>query len=423
MRATNWLSLGLGLAALGCIHEHELDDPGPDAAPASRADAAVAPASCTEGASVDVGPATILASAPLGIGVQHLGRPVDQHFVPIVGPEGDNLFPEGDELVTQLDVMEHHSNVIENEWSLRANASVWGIVSVEFGTEHTRRYAAFRAHQIADVHEIDDATPMRAAPPHAAYYVSRVFLGHSYEAVVHGEARAFHAGVSASFLVASGSIDAFAERHRLSTRAFGRGLRPSSGEAIFARTAEEIEAAYSASGPPVPILVEYRRIPSACLHPSSPIRWVEPTRVRLGFDRLHVYRDGSAGASTWSLRAHCSVNGQEVFLDGDEIWDYKKDVKDNCTSAGIPGPNGSTSFCNYDLYWSTRLDLVAGDELACGVEGMSWDRQRAVDYAEFRYFVQDDNEPATGHFGNASQHTEYWMFYSLEFTHPDESPM
>ncbi len=362
----------------------------------------------------------MVVSAPIGTGIQHLGRPINDRFEPMVGEEGVSLFPAAETFNTPLYTMEHKSFVIENQRSFDAHASVWG-VSGSGGSDSSMRYASFRAQQLESVFEIDDATAMREPPPGAAYYVSRVFVGHSYEAVFSGSSNSFHAGVSGSFLVASGSMDVFAERHRLTTTAFGRGLEPNNGNALFARSADEIERAYSTSGEPVPVLVEYRRIPGTCLAETEKIHFVEPTEVRVNFDSIWIYNDGSPGQDTWSLSARCSLNGEDLWLDNEAIWDFKKNISDDCTS-GIPGPGGDGNYCSYDLYWSANLELVPGDELECGIEGMAWDNQDPVDYAEFRYAVQDQNEPVSGRIGNFNSDTEYWLNYSLEFVDPVREP-
>lgn len=356
-------------------------------------------------------PVTILAVAPVGIGREHLGRPVDEDFALLEGGAGATLFPRAEVNDNPVASIEHRTHFVENSRSLSANASFFGIGgSVE--SRSTRRYAVYSALEIAEVAEIDDTGAMEAPPDDAKFYLWRIHYGHSFEAMVSGETRSFHTGVRARFAGASGAITSFADTEHLESVISGRGLEPSSGDAIFARTEDEIERAYRTSGEAVPIQVEYRSVPTACLKEPEEYAWVDPLVVDVRYDRLYVYEDGSLGRDTWSLDASCRVGGVQVFLDDPMVWDMHSDVCDS-DRGGLAGPNGDDDYCEYVLGWSTRLEVSPGDTITCGVQGVAWDDNDTVEYSEMSATVDEGMEPMTGQMGAGNGQTEYWLFWSL----------
>src|SRR5262245_49181008 len=98
---------------------------------------------CSETAA-ERGTFTLFATAPQGIGSQHLGRPFDRYFEPIAGTDGSGIFPSAEVHTTPLGVMEHRYVSMEDSRSLDAHASGWG-VSGSLATESTRRYMGYRA--------------------------------------------------------------------------------------------------------------------------------------------------------------------------------------------------------------------------------------------------------------------------------------
>jgi hypothetical protein len=159
-------------------------------------------------------PVTLLAIAPVGIGRDHLGRPVDEDFALLEGAEGATLFPRAEVASNPVASIEHRTHFVENSRSLSASASFFGIGgSAE--SRGTRRYAVYSALEIEEVIEIDDTGAMEAPPESAKFYLWRIHYGHSFEAMVSGETRSFHTGVRARFAAASGEISTFAETERL----------------------------------------------------------------------------------------------------------------------------------------------------------------------------------------------------------------
>ncbi len=362
---------------------------------------------------------TIMAPAPAGIAPHHLGRPLDENFSPIPGEEGRSLFVNDVVHTTKVHTIEHRITTIETTRAFKANVRAW-VVSAGFGTSTTHRYASYNAHQVDEVREVDEATPMRQAPPGAVYYLWRLHYGHSFEMVVSGEDRSFTANVKATFMVASGGISAFAASNNLKTTALGRGLEPIDGQAIFATTAEEITRSYKNSGEAVPIFAEYRSIPRTCLPPDEQIHWRTPMRMRIGFDKLNVYEDGSLGSDTWSMEAKCTLNDKEVPLTDIEVLP-RMQVSDSCTG-GLAGPAGDDDYCPYDLAWAANLDVVDGDVVRCGTNGVEWDNGKTLPFSQFRYDVKTENAPLSNKFGTGANGLEYWVFYSLEFPKDLQAP-
>jgi hypothetical protein len=163
----------------------------------------------------------------------------------------------------------------------------------------------------------------------------------------------------------------------------------------------------------VPISVEYRSVPTACLKEPETYEWIDPLVVDVRYDSLYVYEDGSLGRDTWSLEASCRVGDQQVFLDDPFVWDMHQDVCDS-DREGLAGPNGDDDYCEYALGWSTRLEVAPGDTVTCGVEGVAWDDGDTVEYSEMRADVEEGMEPLSGQMGAGNGDTEYWLFWSLE---------
>lgn len=218
---------------------------------------------------------SIIAPVPQGLSLNDLGRPFTRDFVRLQGTDGRSLFPAASQpRRTPQHAFEHYVVTIDSGEEWAAHAAAWGL-GAGVGDARTSRFASYRAVQIAEVHEIDDTTVMADVPQYAVYYPWRIYMGFSYEVVIHGDAEHFHAGARAALPMVSGAIESFAKRYELDLEARGRGLRPAHGKAIFAKTADEIESRYETStSEPVPILVEWRRIPGREGH-TEKVEWVE----------------------------------------------------------------------------------------------------------------------------------------------------
>jgi len=221
------------------------------------------------------------------------------------------------------------------------------------GTETTHRYAYYRAVQLKHVLELRDDTAMNLAPAGAIYYPWRIYYGHSYVRWVRGSSETFTVELGAKFLSAGGGIEAFTKENKLEAGLAGSGLAPSSGQAIFAKNAAEVEGSYVPTGNPVPILVEYRRIPNVAFTDSS-IAWVSipKKRVEIRFSSIQVKSHGSWAYdySNWTINATCKVNGA---------------IK------GEPGQvlARKVSVGSYPLAWSTVIEAQETDSIECYTNG------------------------------------------------------
>ncbi len=196
----------------------------------------------------------IRADAPEGFSVQHLGAPLDANFQPLIGGGAVSMFPQsGSPSVTPMNEMHVDTSLVRSTGELKANARAW-FVNAGVSTTTDRRHALFRVVQITSVHELHDNTLMAQPPPGAVYYPWRIYMGHSYWEVVEGDSHTFSGKIGAEFLHWGASISDFKGKYHLESHAGGRGLVPKTGAAIFARSPQEIQANYGATGPDVPIV-------------------------------------------------------------------------------------------------------------------------------------------------------------------------
>jgi hypothetical protein len=185
-------------------------------------------------------------------------------------------------------------------------------------------------------------------------------------------------------------------------------MAPTGGAAIFARTAEEVQRGYTTNGPPVPIFVDFRSLPTVDAPAPRPIGWVQPLRARVLIDNIDVYRNGSMiGSARWTLGAGCTVNSPTP-TQPDPI--LSESVVDSGRS-GAPGPRGTRTYHRYEVQWSRDLAVVPGDEIQCGVVG-SQDGV-PIQYSGFLLTVGDHVEAQQAHFPGLDSRTEYWVNYRV----------
>ena len=210
--------------------------------------------------------------------------------------------------------MRHEFDVVSTFEQLAANAKAWGIVDAAAGSATSDRYVTYRALQLSYVLEQDERQPMRCPPPNAAYFAWRIFYGHSFEAVISGGSSEFDIGVRASLLDGKFGmgIQEVATDLNLTAEFHGRGLRPASGQAIFARTLDEVGRRYSNYGDAVPILIEYRLIPGRRPLEGN-ISWATPDPSRYNY-RLSftISAAGCDELNACDLSASVSVGGTVI---------------------------------------------------------------------------------------------------------------
>jgi hypothetical protein len=263
------------------------------AAPASQAESPVpvpvvspAPAARPAPLALPSGPGwSIITTAPEGITAADLGRPFDASFQPLAG-NGPLFKAKPSE---SYPVFRHSVALVEDQVTLAATVRSWGLTS---DAARTRRFASYRAEQITDVLAVDDMVLPQAAPTAAMYYLAKVYYGRSYEVRLSGDERQFNANLAGTFL--SGKLDGgmknFAEKNRLEFTAVGRGLRPKTGNAIYAKQPSEIEDNYTVDGSTtVPVEVEYRLVPGHALPTSEPIAWHKLLRYRVELSAVEAH--------------------------------------------------------------------------------------------------------------------------------------
>lgn len=354
-----------------------------------------------------------LATAPSWISETSLGRPVDENFNPLQGSDGAPLFSAASPHRTELNAISHSFTLIETDLDLKANAAGWGIGSVELATSQSRSFATYRAFEDKYALDIDDSAGMRPPPPGGVYYVWRVHFGHLYEVVASGRSDVVNAQLKTDFVAGHIGVAADFKRRGLTVEAKGRGLKAKSGEAIFAKTQEEIEDNYEASGLPVPIFVEYTTIPNVAA-PSERRVVATTVPVTVKFTEIRIYKDGTWFSSKWTANADCEINGRQHPLENPVVLDKK--VRDS-SEKGPRGPSGKEFFGRYTLEGRFQFEVPVGASLRCGLSGKIDDGKRVIPAAQFPAIrVAAGAATKRGSFQSAAAgDAEYVVDYSVEF--------
>jgi hypothetical protein len=256
---------------------------------------------------------SFIAAAPRGFTTNDLGRPFTADFRRLQGDDGKSLLPHaGAPTQSHQGYMEHSFIAAESKRDISAHASAWGLAGGAQARE-IQRYASYRAVQIRDVYEINDATPFRDIPTAAVYYPWRVYTGHSYEMLFEGSEEVFTTDVRAQMAVWSLGVKNFAAKYQLAHRSVGIGLKPRTPDAIFARTQEEIEKAYETMDEPVVILVEWREIPGRKGNVAE-IKWHEPRIGCAGQPGCQACQEWAFDYVEWNSPR--TNNGDSWDLDG-----------------------------------------------------------------------------------------------------------
>ena len=256
----------------------------------------------------------IRAAAPLGLGESALGRPLSARFEPLIGKDGTSMFPAAKVVRNEAAAWWYEFEAFESLLELRANGRAWA-VNVSGTAAVRKRFAVYRAVQITHVLELNDTIEPRPAPADAAYYMRKIYFGRVFEVVLSGSQEAFTANVRADLLAWSAGIDAAAKQYRLDTHIFAKGLKPKA-QAIFAKSEIEIREQYAEdadynAGKPVPVLVEYRRIPGADLGPSETVEW-QPPRPSSSMIKVRQLRVEGTN-SDWTS-AEIAINEGDVIV-------------------------------------------------------------------------------------------------------------
>lgn len=216
-----------------------------------------------------VPPSSILiASAPEGFSTRHLGAPYDANFELLGGKNGRTLFPKGEVHTSAQNRLTTEFVEARDQEHFAAHASAWHLVRTQASIDGERTFVSRRLVQVADVLELDETRGARKAPEGAVYYPGKVYLGWSYEVVCEVEKSALAAGFEANFLVARGGVDAFARDQNARCQSLGMGVTQDSKKAIFATDLNDVQRGFR-SGAPVPVLVEWHRIPGRRGHQAA----------------------------------------------------------------------------------------------------------------------------------------------------------
>lgn len=260
----------------------------------------------------------VRAAAPAGFMVAALGVPLDADFNPLIGGGAGPLFA-GQPSCVNLGSWNSDRGIIQNRQELKANLRAW-FAEGSSGAQQTHTYAFYRAMQLTQVCEVPPGAPLRRAPRGAVYYTSKVFLGHSYTVVLHGESRAFNAGIGAYFEKFGGSASALAKQYDVMHSGFGRGLQPKSEDALFSDP-ESIKSNYkTVNDEPDAVVVEYTQLPNAEVAPEPAPAPEHVIEVRFTSIEIGAAGDLALGYSPWRMWVQCYVNDQPqqepvVFLD------------------------------------------------------------------------------------------------------------
>jgi hypothetical protein len=228
---------------------------------------------------------SIVTTAPEGISIDDLGRVYDSAFQPLAG-SGALFKRKPPEKYAEF---RHSASLVQDRVTLAATVRTWGLNADAYGT---RRLASYRAEQITETYAVDDMSPPQKAPASASYYLAKIFFGRSFEVRLAGDEKQFNSNLAGSFLSGKleGGLKSFAEKNRLEFTAVGRGLRPKTGTALYAKQPSEIEENYTVEGSvAVPVEVEYRLIPGRPLPGLESIPWRKQARYRVELSAVEAH--------------------------------------------------------------------------------------------------------------------------------------
>jgi hypothetical protein len=372
----------------------------------------------------------IVATAQLGTGEALIGTTADSIFNQVNGDAIFDLRSDANGAVhTTVNQITTGWIQAENTNQLAANIAGWGVGSAALGADNTTRYMSMRAYNVDYYEDVDLTKVDKQAPANAVYFVSKIYFGHSYEALFSGDQSTFTAAVAATLPQASGSISDTAHSDNLMSSNVGRGLVPTNGDAIFAQSQSDVMASYMASGPSVPIFIEYRLIPGAAEPPGTDIPWSSPFKATIAIDEIDVFHNGAfldASNTAWSVSTNCSINGA-IVDQNDPVW-TQDSVSAGGTSVSDDGtgpqdPNTGDPSSTYGRYaslpWSKTFPISTGNTLRCDVGGQRTDPSTPVTLPNVAIEVPvDTSTNVDGYIGNydTGNHLDYLVHYTVTYT-------
>ena len=256
----------------------------------------------------------------------------------------------------QFDEFHHGKVEIDDSTTFDASISAWAAVigaKAGLGTSNDYRFASYRAWDVHFISAVDDRFAHASAPPGAVWYPARIYWGHSYEQVCHGDAHTFTSSVAAKFKIFEGDVASFAGSNNLSCDLNGRGLTPVRPGAIFAGSDQQARTLYTDGGPVAPVFVEYHLIPGLAPPPPGTISWLTPFSVEVHYSSIHIDFQTNVWRVNYNAEGFCKLDGQDLpgsigqALRGDE------------------GTTGNT----FSTDWASTFQASPGQRLSCGLRG------------------------------------------------------
>jgi hypothetical protein len=134
-----------------------------------------------------------------------------------------------------------------------------------------------------------------------------------------------------------------------------------------------------------------------------------PKRLRVTFDHVDVYLDGSPGPDTWSTWAR--VNGQEY-----QLWNRKKDISDNGHIKEPKGPCGDGNASRYPLSQSYETTVSHDSLLEVCFRGLAHDQNDDVPQTCRTFGAVESwgigNQHRMG--GCNGGQTEYYVYFTIQ---------
>lgn len=199
-----------------------------------------------------------LAYAFAGIDERDLGRVFDADLEPVYG--APSLFEEHEPRRVRRNEMFHSLIALRDTMQLKTGFS---FLFLQFGTTRdvNHDYQLYRALDVVEVASVDEAKRMREPPREAVFYLAEVHRGTAYDMLIEGDMEVMGAQLGLALAEGGASAGSLQQsgRYRITQR--GLGLRPLSGDAIFAMTREDVASRYVAVEDPVAVKLVFRTIP------------------------------------------------------------------------------------------------------------------------------------------------------------------
>lgn len=379
----------------------------------------------------------IVAPAPEDLTEEDLGMPVDKNFVRIPGAK--SLRSGKIRTYSPNSVSANCFTVTKQEQLHASRAGYMGLGVGPFGggvaaegsdIKSWLNKVAFCEHfHKVRVAQLDGFNPV-GTPADARYVISKIEFGHSLEMLVHAaensnqDSSSFSANASfASFFEAGGKLTAGSSTST-GTATFAPRLRGMSARSsasgptgVLANSPDDFKLAYQEAVAPVPVVVEYSRIPTVDVEEVPAASEPEPRTVRIVHLRLDSFKDGQDGAPPWKVQAICRVSGREVSRT-DVTAPEGINLDSSCREGSIDmvdgkphvGPGGDPNYCKSNLETHVEFRAKPGDPVECVYRGTvaNWTLPESL----LTFSV--GNTAFETRVGNFDEQAEYWLWVRVE---------